>query len=65
MADRRFAGLPMVIETRKSAGAGDPRTLVLDPLDARNLDTLRRLRATPQTYNPGAETSEVTVCVRR
>jgi deoxyribonuclease IV len=49
LADRRFAGLPLLIETRKSAGAGDPRKLVLDPLDARNLDTLRRLRATPET----------------
>lgn len=43
-ADPRFAGLPMLIETRKSERSCDPRTIVRDPLDMRNLDTLRRLR---------------------
>jgi deoxyribonuclease-4 len=65
LADRRFAGLPMLIETRKSSGTCDPRRIEVDPLDARNLDTLRRLRATAATYNRDAEASEVTVCVRR
>jgi deoxyribonuclease IV len=44
LQDPRFAGLPVLIETRKSANAGNPRTVVRDPLDSRNLDTLRRLR---------------------
>jgi deoxyribonuclease-4 len=65
LSDRRFAGLPMLIETRKSAGAGDPRKLVVDPLDARNLGTLRRLRAAAETYDPATEANEVTVCVNR
>jgi hypothetical protein len=34
----------MLIETRKSDRSCDPRTIVRDPLDMRNLDTLRRLR---------------------
>ena len=42
--DRRFAGLPMLIETEKSAAASHPTRIVADPLDRRNLDTLRRLR---------------------
>ena len=40
--DARFDGLPMVLETPKTGG----RTLrpgVVDPLDAKNLATLRRL----------------------
>jgi deoxyribonuclease IV len=44
--DRRFAGLPLLIETEKSSGAGHPNRIVVDPLDMRNLDTLRRLRGT-------------------
>ena len=45
--DPRFAGLPMLIETEKSGGRGraTPAAITLDPLDARNLETLRRLRA--------------------
>lgn len=42
--DRRFAGLPILIETEKSAAAGRPGAIAIDPFDARNLDTLRRLR---------------------
>jgi deoxyribonuclease-4 len=42
--DPRFDGLPMILETAKSADAGRPNVVVLDPFDARNLDTLRRLR---------------------
>ena len=42
--DRRFAGLPLVIETEKSKTSGKAGTLVADPLDMQNLETLRRLR---------------------
>ena len=43
--DPRFSGLPMLIETEKSAQAGPSGRVALDPLDARNLETLRQLRA--------------------
>ena len=42
--DARFAGLPILIETEKSKGAERKGVIVEDPLDARNLETLRRLR---------------------
>jgi deoxyribonuclease-4 len=42
--DARFAGLPLLIETRKTERSCNPRTVIPDPLDMRNLDTLRRLR---------------------
>ena len=42
--DRRFRGLPMLLETPKTDGRG-PRVVAVDPLDARNLRTLRRLIA--------------------
>lgn len=42
--DRRFAGLPILIETEKSAACTKPHLVVADPLDMRNLETLRRLR---------------------
>jgi deoxyribonuclease-4 len=42
--DPRFAGLPLLIETEKSPGPTSPRTIVADPLDLRNLATLRKLR---------------------
>ena len=42
--DPRFAGLPVLIETEKSISAERPHRIVLDPLDVRNLETLRRLR---------------------
>jgi deoxyribonuclease IV len=42
--DRRFAGLPILIETEKSKGFEKRGTLVADPLDTQNLQTLRRLR---------------------
>ncbi len=60
--DRRFAGLPLLIETEKSAESCNPRTVVLDALDVRNLDTLRRLRDEPATYNRNAIASEVSAC---
>jgi deoxyribonuclease-4 len=44
LADDRFAGLPMLIETEKSTGAERAGTIVTDPLDVKNLETLRRLR---------------------
>jgi deoxyribonuclease-4 len=45
--DPRFSGLPMLIETQKSESCSKPHLIVADPLDVRNLDTLRRLRAMP------------------
>ncbi|MBI4887006.1 MAG: deoxyribonuclease IV [Acidobacteria bacterium] len=42
--DRRFAGLPMLLETEKSKESEKRSAIVLDPYDAQNLDTLRRLR---------------------
>ena len=51
LQDPRFGGLPMLIETRKSVDASNPRLIVRDPLDMRNLDTLRRLREMPPSYN--------------
>jgi deoxyribonuclease-4 len=42
--DSRFAGRPMLIETEKSKGRESAGAIVEDPLDARNLQTLRRLR---------------------
>jgi deoxyribonuclease-4 len=44
--DPRFAGLPMILETPKTEGRTISRTDV-DPLDAMNLATLRRLRVQP------------------
>jgi deoxyribonuclease-4 len=43
--DRRLKGLPILIETEKSIGAGRAGKIAADPLDVRNLETLRRLRA--------------------
>ncbi len=45
--DARFASLPLLIETEKSAGAERPNAIVRDPFDVRNLETLRRLRDGP------------------
>ena len=42
--DARFEGLPLLIETEKSHGAERKGAIVADPLDVRNLETLRRLR---------------------
>ena len=41
--DPRFNGLPLLIETEKSPAAR-ATAIAVDPLDAKNLDTLRRLR---------------------
>ena len=43
--DRRFAELPILIETEKSKDSGKAGRIVADPLDMQNLDALRRLRA--------------------
>jgi deoxyribonuclease-4 len=42
--DKRFAGLPILIETEKSRSAEKAGTIVADPFDMKNLETLRRLR---------------------
>ncbi len=42
--DRRFAGKPLLIETEKSSDCGRPHLIATDPLDVRNLETLRALR---------------------
>ena len=43
--DRRFAALPILIETEKSPDCSKPRLVTADPFDMRNLETLRRLRS--------------------
>ncbi len=45
LADRRFARLPILIETEKTSRSTKPGTVVADPLDLKNLATLRGLRA--------------------
>jgi deoxyribonuclease IV len=45
--DRRFRRLPMLLETPKTEGRS-PTLIHVDPLDAKNLDTLRSLRAAAQ-----------------
>jgi deoxyribonuclease-4 len=42
LADRRFADLPMLLETPKASATSGPRVAV-DPLDVKNLRTLRSL----------------------
>ncbi|MDA1185082.1 MAG: deoxyribonuclease IV [Acidobacteria bacterium] len=42
--DARFAGLPILLETEKTPASGRPGTIVVDPFDTQNLETLRRLR---------------------
>ena len=46
--DPRFADLPILIETEKTSRSSKPNSIEADPLDVRNLDTLRKLRMTPQ-----------------
>jgi deoxyribonuclease IV len=43
--DQRFQGLPALIETEKSRGRSKPDVIATDPLDVRNLETLRSLRS--------------------
>jgi deoxyribonuclease-4 len=42
--DRRFSGLPALIETEKTSDRSRPDVIAADPLDLRNLETLRSLR---------------------
>jgi deoxyribonuclease IV len=42
--DARFRDLAILIETEKTEALARPKTIALDPLDVRNLDTLRSLR---------------------
>jgi deoxyribonuclease IV len=42
--DLRLAGLPLLIETEKTTDSCRPNRVERDPLDVRNLETLRRLR---------------------
>ena len=42
--DRRFSGLPLLIETEKSSATTRPNVIDVDPLDCANLSTLRQLR---------------------
>jgi deoxyribonuclease-4 len=44
--DRRFRGLPMLLETPKTEGRS-PTNIEVDPLDERNLNALRRLISSP------------------
>ena len=44
MQDPRFKGLPILIETEKSENLQKPGVIAANPLDMKNLDTLRRLR---------------------
>jgi deoxyribonuclease IV len=44
LQDRRFNELPILIETEKSPDCNKPNLIAPDPLDIKNLDTLRRLR---------------------
>ena len=44
LRDPRFDCLPMLIETEKSKGAEKAGTIMTDPFDVKNLETLRRLR---------------------
>ncbi len=45
LTDSRFSGLPILIETAKTAGWEKGSRIVADPLDVRNLSLLRSLRA--------------------
>jgi deoxyribonuclease-4 len=42
LRDPRFADLPMILETEKTE-SGSKQRVLRDPLDTRNLETLRRL----------------------
>jgi deoxyribonuclease-4 len=52
LADARFASKAILIETEKTRAAERAGTLVVDPYDKKNLDTLRRLRATSFRATP-------------
>jgi deoxyribonuclease-4 len=50
--DPRFARVPFLIETEKSPASGKPHAIAADPLDVKNLDTLRRLRGDAASSSP-------------
>jgi deoxyribonuclease-4 len=53
--DPRFVGGAMLIETEKSQRSSKPGTIELDPLDVKNLETLRALRRdAPRRRRPKA-----------
>jgi deoxyribonuclease-4 len=45
LRDSRFENLPFLIETEKSLDCNKPNVIAADPLDVRNLEMLRGLRA--------------------
>jgi len=53
MHDLRFDGLPILIETEKTENLRKPGLITTDPLDWKNLETLRRLRAEPPKNREG------------
>jgi deoxyribonuclease-4 len=55
MHDSRFDGLPILIETEKSEHLQRPGVIACDPLDVKNLETLRRLRTEPQPASSQAQ----------
>ena len=46
--DPRFADLPILIETEKTSRSARPHAIETDPLDVKNLETLRALRDRPE-----------------
>lgn len=46
--DPRFADLPILIETEKTSRSARPHAIETDPLDVKNLETLRALRGRPE-----------------
>ncbi len=53
--DARFRDVPMLLETPKTEGRG-PNVVAIDPLDQRNLDTLRGLVARRPNTHKGSPT---------
>jgi deoxyribonuclease-4 len=53
LADPRFSSRAILIETEKARSAERAGTLMVDPYDKKNLDTLRKLRRAPKS-NPGS-----------
>jgi deoxyribonuclease IV len=50
MHDRRFDGLPILIETEKSESLQRAGVIASDPFDVKNLETLRRLRNVGRSF---------------
>ncbi len=62
--DRRFRGLPMLLETPKTEGRS-PVVIQVDPLDERNLNILRGLRAVAHSGEPHTPAPVITDVRRR